>query len=323
LRANYNCILQVTGVPITLPLAIPLKAGWNIISYPRTDMVNAMSVVQSLIDQNKLVKVQDEKGNSIENLKSYGGWKNNIGYFIPGKAYKVNVSSDAILTIQENYVKSAVVLANSEQTEHFITNIEGNGFNHMNINLVGLNGTTEISAGDEFAAFDGDICVGALKITEDQLLTGSISLIASYSTSDQVIDGFVEGHSIKIYSWSKLTGNESEINTDVVNGELKYAKNGSVLVMKSVTTGANTLTDVVQINVFPNPSKGKFTVQFSEMPNAGSRIEILDISGRIIASRLITGTSEEISLDNHTSGLYLVKSILGSSQTIHKLIVNK
>jgi len=59
-----------------------------------------MTIVQPLIDQNKLVKVQDERGNSIENLKRYGGWKNSIGNFVPGKAYKVSVSSACVLTIK-------------------------------------------------------------------------------------------------------------------------------------------------------------------------------------------------------------------------------
>lgn len=92
--------LQVSGQKIELPLDIPLRAGWNFISFPSTVAVNAMTVIQPLINQGKLLKVQDELGNSIENLKRYGGWRNNIGNFVPGKAYKVNVSSSTTLTIK-------------------------------------------------------------------------------------------------------------------------------------------------------------------------------------------------------------------------------
>jgi len=324
LNANNDCSLLITGTQIQLALTISLKPGWNIISYPRTDAVNAMSVIQPLISQNKLVKVQDEAGNSIENLKSYGGWRNNIGNFIPGKAYKVYVNSYASLSVQSSYTKSSVIMPEVAQPEHFKTSFEGNGFNHMNINLVSLNDKSAITAGDELAAFDGNICVGALKITEDQLANGSVSLIASYSTNDQAADGFTEGNQIKIYSWNKLSGNEAEIQSNVVIGELKYEKNGSVLAsMKSLTTGTSNLLDLVQIDVFPNPSYGKFTVRFSELPSKGSKIEIVDISGRVITTRPISGTSEEFSLDNQTNGVYLVKANLGSSQSIHKLIVNK
>jgi len=57
IQVANNCTLQVTGRSIAMPFDISLKTGWNIISYPRTDMVNAMNVFQALIDQNKLVKV--------------------------------------------------------------------------------------------------------------------------------------------------------------------------------------------------------------------------------------------------------------------------
>lgn len=97
----YNsCQLTVTGNVIELPLNIPLKSGWNIISYPKTVIVDAMQVVQPLIDQGKLVKVQDERGNSIEIKRKSKVWINTIGNFVPGEAYKVDVSADAVITIQ-------------------------------------------------------------------------------------------------------------------------------------------------------------------------------------------------------------------------------
>jgi len=324
LDANNDCTLKVVGTPIALPLAIPLKPGWNIISYPRTDAVNAMSIVQQLIDQNKLVKVQDELGNSIENIKRHVGWRNNIGNFIPGKAYKIYVNSYATLNIQANYAKSSVIMPQSAQAVHFKTIFEGNGLNHMNINLVDLNSNLGISAGDELAAFDGNICVGAVKITEDQLVDGSVSLIASYTTSDQVVDGFTEGNKIKIYRWNSASGTENEVQLNVIDGELKYAQNWSVLVsMNSLATSTTNLSGALKIKVFPNPSTGRFTVEFSKIPDSGSRIDILDLSGRIILSRQISGSSEEFNLDNQPTGMYIVKTIFGSSQILNKLIINK
>jgi hypothetical protein len=322
IKVTDNCSLLVTGRPIALPLNIPLKTGWNIISFPRTDLVNAMNIIQPLIDQNKLLKVQDEAGNSIENWGIFGGWKNGIGYFTPGKAYKVKMTSDAVLTIQENYLKSQVILANVEPTEYFSTVVEGNGSEHVNINIVGI-GKTGIVAGDELAAFDGDICVGVLKVTENHILDGSASLVASISSDTNTNDGYTEGSDIKIIAWNKLNGNESEVQADVINGQLKYAKNSSVLLnIKSLTTDVRSFQDIVTIDVFPNPSQGMVTVRFSNFPDAGSSIEILDISGRKVASRIVTGMSEVFNLDQQPAGVYLVKSKLGSKETINKLVIN-
>ncbi|MBA4410799.1 MAG: hypothetical protein C0397_15410 [Odoribacter sp.] len=113
---NLNSTLNLTGKLVALPLDIPLKLGWNFISFPRMELVNAMTVIQPLIDQKKLVKVQDEKGYAIEKIK--GKWINNIGNFVPGKGYKINVNATAVLTIQKIYVKSVVSLAQPEKTEY-------------------------------------------------------------------------------------------------------------------------------------------------------------------------------------------------------------
>jgi len=281
-----------------------------------------MSVIQTLIDQNKLVKVQDETGKSIEKLKGIG-WVNNIGNFIPGKGYKVYVNNNTSLNIQQSYPKSADILAEVNTTEYFRTQFEGNGIGHMNINLIGLN-ESSLAIGDELAAYDGEICVGALKITAEHLLSGTASLVSSYSTNDQIRNGFTNGDQILIYTWNKNADERTEVHAELLDGTLTFAQNGSVLIeMNNLATATNILSEEVKIDVYPNPCRGNFTVSLNELPNSGSRIEILDMAGRMIMSRQITNQSEVFNLENQVSGLYLVKTIIGSTQTIHKLIVNK
>ena len=192
----------------------------------------------------------------------------------------------------------------------------------MNINIVGLH-NAGISAGDEIAAFDGDVCVGVLKFTENHLMEGSASLITSFSSDDKANDGFTEGHIIQMNVWNKLTGNEFKVQAEVVKGQLNYTKNASVLLnIKTVATAIESFQDIITIDVYPNPSQGRVTVRFSTIPEVGSSIDIVDISGRKVASRNITGTSEVFNLNQLPAGVYLVKSKLGSNETIHKLIMN-
>jgi hypothetical protein len=121
-----------------------------------------------------------------------------------------------------------------------------------------------------------------------------------------------------------LTGNETEVQTEVVKGQLNYEINGSVMVkLKSASINVDVIDEFVKIDVFPNPSSGRVTVRFSEMPDAGSKIEITDAAGRMVSSRLISDISEEFNLDQQSGGLYLVKTILGSNTTIHKLVIRK
>jgi hypothetical protein len=114
------------------------------------------------------------------------------------------------------------------------------------------------------------------------------------------------------------------METEVVNGFMKYEKNASVITkIKSATTSSsNTMMDLVKIDMYPNPSQGKFTVRFSQLVEDGSKIDILDISGRQIATRLITGTSEVFNLEHLPTGLYVIKSTLGTKVDTRKMIIN-
>ncbi|MBA4410798.1 MAG: T9SS type A sorting domain-containing protein [Bacteroidota bacterium] len=190
----------------------------------------------------------------------------------------------------------------------------------MNINLTGLAGTG-LSVGDEMAAFDGEICVGTLKLTEDHFSKDLASIIAT-STDEINQNGFTTGNPIQIYKWNKLTGDKSAVQAEIIDGELKYEKNASVsATMKSLTTSAKNLRNEVEIEVFPNPATTKFTVRYSQMPVNGSTIEVTDLSGRKIASRVIQGISEEFNIGYQPAGLYLVKSILTSESIIQKLMI--
>ncbi|MDP2058801.1 MAG: hypothetical protein Q8J97_03610, partial [Flavobacteriaceae bacterium] len=170
--------LSLQGTPVQLPLDINLNIGWNIIPYPCSSIQDAKVLVQSLIDAGKLKKVMDEAGKTIENFGAFGGWKNNIGNFTPGKGYKVNVLENCVLTIPADVLISAIMLPELLASEHFKPVFNGNGTEHMNIHLVNLP-TSGLLAGDEIGIFDGKHCVGSATIGAEQLMAGNISIPAS------------------------------------------------------------------------------------------------------------------------------------------------
>jgi len=127
---------------------------------------------------------------------------------------------------------------------------------------------------------------------------------------------------VQLYAWDQLSGIESAVQVEVVAGQLAYEKSASVLVkMKSLTTEAKSIEDFVKVDIFPNPSVGRVNVRFSQLAQPGSTIEILDLSGRKVASRSISGTTEVFNLSGVSKGIYLVKAVIGSSETVQKLII--
>lgn len=89
-----------------------------------------------------------------------------------------------------------------------------------------------------------------------------------------------------------------------------------------ITTSIDNIDEIIKIDMFPNPCNGRITIRFSTQPEEGSRIDILDMSGRMVVSRQVTSLVEEFDLAHQAPGVYFVKSKLGSNETVQKLIIN-
>lgn len=319
---NFDSQLQLTGRPVVLPLAIPLKKGWNIISYPRMDAVNGLSIVQPLIDLKILTKVQDEKGNTIEKPKGSSTFRNNIGNFLPGKAYKIYMSAAGTLTIQKTYLKSAPTPLWADNTVFFVPCFTSNGSDHMNLHLSNLMGAGFVE-GDELAAFDGENCVGALKLNATHFQNNLASIVATSTNEITVENGFISGNPIQIYSWNMLEGTKSTLSYDFIDGEKQFEKNASSIIqLKSITTSSASLQNSVEFKVFPNPARLSCTVFLSGLPENGGTISISDISGRKIETRHVQALAEQFDLSHLSAGIYFVRTVIGEKTEIQKLIIN-
>ncbi|MGM0407484.1 MAG: T9SS type A sorting domain-containing protein, partial [Bacteroidota bacterium] len=325
IQVRSNCALEIKGSQISLPLSIPLKGGTNIISFPVNESVDAIQVIQPLIDAGVLNKVQDEKGNSIEKWRNKG-WVNGIGNFEAGEGYIVQVSSDAILTINESYTKSAQVLAENSAPTYFQVDYEGNGIDHMNINVVELAGSG-LKVGDEIAVFDNGICVGALKLTGHNLTMDAISIPAS-AKEEGMNNGYLEGHQIEIRVWSQEMDEEVIVSAEIVEGEivegeLVYSKLASVFTTlgKDVNVNAGEQMDFDSgVEVYPNPAQNYVNIRFSSMPDTDTKILLFDISGRQMLALEAQSNLEVINLDELSSGIYLIKTGVKNRMETHKLI---
>lgn len=78
-------------------------------------------------------------------------------------------------------------------------------------------------------------------------------------------------------------------------------------------------------NLYPNPSKGTFNLNFDVVNTEKVVVQLFDIRGRLIGEKnfLDTNTnfSERISFQRSAAGLYLVKITNGNKQTTRKLVI--
>jgi hypothetical protein len=78
-------------------------------------------------------------------------------------------------------------------------------------------------------------------------------------------------------------------------------------------------TTLPQVNVFPNPSKGMFTVELD--PTKVSEIKIINIVGECIYTQKITTYKTEIDLRNITKGIYFLQTVSGKAIATKKIVV--
>jgi hypothetical protein len=85
----------------------------------------------------------------------------------------------------------------------------------------------------------------------------------------------------------------------------------------TASTGINTITKDDDVQIYPNPSKGSFTISLN---NNHAAITVFDITGRIVTSKQMENASETISLNNAAKGVYTIR-ILTDGAVINKRVV--
>lgn len=218
---------------------------------------------------------------------------------------------------------SSLSAASSELAEstHFAGSSSENATATMDIEIEGIQENL-LSVGDELAIFDGNVCVSSIVLSDDDFTDGFVRFTAPLSNDDQ--KGFISGNPIQIWAWNALTGAESLIPAEVVEGQMIFEPQGMVVVkLKNLATDITDVLKSVKLEVYPNPCIDVVTVRFSEIPEMGSRIEILDNTGKRIASREIRNSQETFDLKEHPAGLYVVKTVVGRNELINKLIKNQ
>ncbi|MCP4693760.1 MAG: hypothetical protein GY859_37345, partial [Desulfobacterales bacterium] len=216
IKVNANINLVVEGRPVEPPLTLPLTDGWNYIGYPFATPLDAMGVVQPLIDAGVLVKMYDKHGNGV--VPYMGVWSNYIGALEQGEGYRVQVNANASLTLSEALPAPDGVQPDAIQhvqsdaaATHYTLPWRGKPYQCMNIWVAGVNGVA-LSPGDEIAVFDGDMCVG-VGVVEAPISEQNF-LIIHAAMDDGDANGFTPGAPITLKIW--LAAEQREI-TDITN----------------------------------------------------------------------------------------------------------
>src|SRR5690606_38751038 len=77
----------------------------------------------------------------------------------------------------------------------------------------------------------------------------------------------------------------------------------------------------VQALIYPNPTKGKVTVSWSE--NLETNIDLFDLQGRIILSKQINASDTELDINEFSDGIYLISVQNEIIKTTKRIVLKK
>jgi hypothetical protein len=101
--------------------------------------------------------------------------------------------------------------------------------------------------------------------------------------------------------------------------KLKFIPSGDSLILENIM-GIAAIEDS-PVRIFPNPTKDRITVQFNQMSQVMTKIEILDLFGNTIAKENILPNDDQVSfnLACYPKGIYILR--LSEEKVLHSSII--
>jgi hypothetical protein len=183
---------------------------------------------------------------------------------------------------------------------HFTPAFVGNGYNHMNIYILeSLIDGEPMEAGDEIAVFDGDVCAGAIVLTESLIDSTAGIIFASKADQDTsgayLENGYIPGNPIIFKLWDASALKEYDAvdisfidpatNQEIDPVPFNFGASAFVRLSYFVQTDLYDITSenrILESKVFPNPFDTHLNIAFNKVERENLTIGIYDLNGRMI-----------------------------------------
>ncbi|HAH22567.1 MAG TPA: hypothetical protein DCL77_02175 [Prolixibacteraceae bacterium] len=94
----------------------------------------------------------------------------------------------------------------------------------------------------------------------------------------------------------------------------------TITVTQESTTGIHPIFDTQILTIYPNPTSGKVKLVLDQIPQNGTYLTVIDVTGKTILNQLIQNKEEWIDLSGNTPGVYFIKTNL-KDFNVHKVIL--
>ena len=314
-------VLEFTGMavdPSTTP--INLNSGWTWIGYiPQSDLDINVALESLTLDENDYIKNQT---GSATYYSGYG-WYGALDILSPYDGYKINLLNADVLTYPSTSMKSS-----PESKQPVFANNTGITVNPYRYEYNGTvtarvfnNNKLSNSKDDLLLAYVGNECRGISKAMYFEP-TGEfeypLMIYSNVAEGETVSFKYFDSKNNEMYDCNETI----KFTNDMIIADAFH----TIDLNTKSTLGINNLTDNVTFNVYPNPSNGITTIDYTLKAASHIRIVVSDIYGKQIE----VIENDVKSAGNHTSrwnagvyedGTYFIKIVSGDSIQIKKVLL--
>jgi hypothetical protein len=301
---------SMTGTPVNPQREIDLVSGFNLISYFPTTSMDVATVFADIKDD--LIFVRNSQGEQYWEVGE-NNWVNNIGNMNPGEGYFVKTS--AATTLVYPTAKGSAGIEEGSEPQHF-TFSGGDATEPVYTIYIE---SDKLEAGDEIAAFDGDIMVGSTVIDDPaDAYANDMNLFSIVNDGE----GYKAGNTISFKVWSPRTDEEyTNIEVDYLNpsgdahtdntfpeGEGAY----SIIKASVAELDVPELDRETSMNVYPNPATNNLFINTEEDM---TQIRVLNTTGQVIMTKQINNNEYTLNVNGLDAGIYILQTTFKDRQS--------
>lgn len=250
--------------------------------------------------------------------------------------YRVALKSSGIDTLGFNFADTTTncpILTISLSTD--TNNYRADGNSYQNHTMITYGNTGKVSAYNVIIKFIYPIGITVKSSSlpyisiEGSLVTYKIdTILPGASATFTMIDSIISwppaeytygiGYSYEIVSYASIGSSDC----DSIQNDSSYNNiPKQITVYPGVTSTVNpsSTTSLAGVSLYPNPTKGNFTLLFKEADSY--QITVYNNLGEQVNATNINGTEANLNLDNATAGIYYVNIIGNKGSATKKLIV--
>jgi len=322
IKADNEFDVTFTGTRISNP-SVDFAAGWNLIPVLSLCEVPVADVFASFPG----LTIVKQVAGSLIYWPAYN--INTLQSLVPGKAYFVAAGNAGTITFPGCTKSSSTKWQDEKPVNLTHWNAPHyTALSHAIAFPAEVLVNSGIKTGDVIGVFTPEgLCAGSIQVAG---LNSNVALVSfSNDETTSIKDGFEAGEMLQFKVFRPNDNFEMPLNVEfepAMPNQRLFAGNG-LSAVKSATVGLPDWenTDEIDVEIYPNPSHGIFSIAMSYWPEK-LKIELMDVNGQLIrefepANFPVRGTYQ-FNMSELPKGVYFVRLTATGFMEMKKIVIN-